>query len=70
MDGINGDRILRCSDGHFFTMSEVKRLFGTMHLGPKRILRCPIDGRWRLAGNVRACDLTQEQLAQARSHRA
>ena len=52
MDGIIGDRILRCSDNHYFTSSESNRLAGSIHLGPKRFMRCPVDGKWRIAGNA------------------
>lgn len=70
MEGIIGDRILRCSDGHYFTSSESKRLFGSIHFGAKRLMRCPVDGKWRMAGNARSTDLTPEQLEQARRYRA
>jgi hypothetical protein len=32
-------------------------------------MRCPVDGKWRLAGNARSTDLTPEQLDQARRYR-
>jgi hypothetical protein len=69
MDGIVGDRILRCSDGHLFTSSQGGRLFGSVHLGPKRFMRCPMDGRWRIAGNVNSRDLTSAEPEQAGRHR-
>jgi hypothetical protein len=69
MDGIIGDRILRCSDGHLFVSTEGRRLLGSVHFGPKRLIRCPVDGRWRLAGNVDSRDLTEQQLSQARQYR-
>jgi len=69
MEGIIGDRILRCSDGHLFVSSEGSRLLGSVHFGPKRLLRCPVDRRWRMAGNVSSGDLTEQELAQARQHR-
>jgi len=67
--GIFGDRILRCSDGHLFTSSQGRRLFGSVHLGPKRLMQCPVDGEWRVAGNVRASTLTPEQLDEAHRYR-
>jgi hypothetical protein len=70
MEGIVGDRILRCSDGHYFTAGESVRLAGSIHFGPKRLMRCPIDGKWRLAGNARSTDLSPEQLEQAQRYRA
>ena len=69
MEGIVGDRILRCSDGHYFTAGESSRLVGSIHLGRKRFMRCPVNGRWRMAGNVRSADLTSDQLEQARRYR-
>jgi hypothetical protein len=69
MEGLIGDRILRCSDGHYFTASETTRLLGSFHFGPKRLIRCPIDGKWRFAGNARSTDLTEEELEQARTYR-
>jgi len=70
VEGIVGDRILRCSDGHLFVSGEAKRLFLSVHLGPKRLIRCPVDRKLRMAGNVSAADLTEREIEQARSHRA
>lgn len=70
MEGIIGDRVLRCSDGHLFVSSEGVRLLGSLHLGPKRFMKCPVDGKWRMAGNVNSRDLTPEQLELARRYRA
>ena len=69
MEGIIGDRILRCSDGHLFTSGEAGRLLTSLHFGPKRLLRCPVDRKWRFAGNVNSKDLTEAELEEARSHR-
>jgi predicted HD phosphohydrolase len=70
MEGIIGDRVQQCSDGHYFTSRESTRLFLSLHLGAKRFMRCPVDHRWRMVGNVSSRDLTEEQLDQARTHRA
>jgi hypothetical protein len=70
VEGIIGDRILRCSDGHYFTAGESARLVRSIHFGPKRLVRCPVDGKWRLAGNARSTDLTPEHLQQAQRYRA
>jgi hypothetical protein len=67
--GIFGDRILRCTDGHLFVSSESSRLFGSVHLGPFRVIQCPVDGKMVTASNVRAKSLTPEQLAEARKYR-
>lgn len=69
MEGIIGDRILRCSDGHLFVSSESARLFRSVHLGLKRFMRCPVDNRWRIARNVNSSDLTKQELQQARAYR-
>lgn len=68
MEGIIGQRILRCSDGHLFTSSTGARLFGSIHFGPKRLMRCPVDGRWRLVGNVAAKDLSPAERVEAAEH--
>jgi hypothetical protein len=68
MDGVIGDRILRCSDGHLFTSSEGARLFTSIHLGPRRLMKCPVDGRWRIMRNVDRADLGPEELAEAAEH--
>jgi hypothetical protein len=68
LEGIIGDRILRCADGHLFVSSETARLFGSVHLGAKRFMRCPVDGKWRMASNVNSSDLTEAELQEARSY--
>ena len=68
VEGIVGDRILRCSDGHLFVSSETARLFGSVHLGAERFIRCPVDGKWRMASNVNSTDLTEAELQEARSY--
>jgi hypothetical protein len=70
MDGIIGDRILRCSDGHLFVSGEGSRLFKSVHFGPKRLIRCPVDNKLRVAGNVNSADLTELEIEQARSYRS
>jgi hypothetical protein len=67
LEGIVGDRILRCSDGHLFVSSETGRLFSSIHLGAKRLMRCPVGGNWRMASNVNSSDLTEAELQEARS---
>jgi hypothetical protein len=68
VEGIVGDRILRCSDGHLFVSNETSRLFASVHLGANRFIRCPVDGKWRMASNVNSADLTEAELQEARSH--
>jgi hypothetical protein len=69
VEGVIGRRILRCSDGHLFTSSESIRLFLSLHLGPKRLMRCPVDHKWRMMQNVNSTDLTEAELAEAAEHR-
>lgn len=64
-----GDRILRCSEGHLYTSSETARLFGSVHLGPKRLMYCPLCQKMRLTSNVRAKTLSPQQLEEARQNR-
>ena len=64
-----GDRILRCSDGHLFVSSEGARLFLSVHFGPKRLIRCPVDNKLRMASNVKSSDLTEQEIVQARQYR-
>jgi putative oligomerization/nucleic acid binding protein len=66
---IFGDRVLRCSDGHLFVSGEGERLFGSIHLGWWRMMQCPVDGRFRVCGNVRESSLTPEQLDELRRYR-
>jgi hypothetical protein len=64
-----GDRILRCTDGHLFVSSQTSRLFGSIHLGPIRRMRCPVNGNIVNCSNVRASTLSADQLEEARQHR-
>ncbi len=68
MAGIIGDRILQCSDGHYFTSSESARLFASVHLGAKRFMKCPVDGKWRIMRNAHVKDLTEAELEEARQY--
>lgn len=58
----------RCSDGHVFRLSLVRRLL-SMHLGWWKYGRCPVDGHWRLFRLVDPERLTPGQLASARGPR-
>jgi hypothetical protein len=70
VEGLIGDRILRCSDGHLFISGESARLLASVHFGPKRLIRCPVDKKLRMAGNVNSSDLTEKELDQARQYHA
>jgi hypothetical protein len=64
-----GDRVLRCTDGHLFVSSESQRLLGSIHLGWWRMMQCPVDGRFRMCGNVPETSLTPEQLEELKRYR-
>jgi hypothetical protein len=49
---------------------EAARLFQSIHLGPKRLIRCPVDQKLRIAGNVNSADLTEHEIEQALFYRA
>jgi hypothetical protein len=68
VEGIVGDRILRCAQGHLFTSGEAARLFDSVHLGSKRFMRCPVDGKWGIASNVNRLDLSEQELLEARNN--
>lgn len=63
------DPIFRCSDGHLFTASLLKLVFMSLHLGISKFLRCPVDGKWRVASPVSPGSLSDPELRQARRHR-
>jgi hypothetical protein len=48
--------------------SETSRLFGSVHLGSGRLMRCPVDGKFVKANNVSENSLTPEQLQEARQY--
>lgn len=63
MTNFVGQRILRCSDNHLFVAGTAARLFLSVHLGRKRLMRCPVDGKFRIMENVDPGDLTSAELA-------
>lgn len=69
MNDVFGDRVLQCSDGHLFVSSQQARLFGSIHFGAQRLMRCPVDGKWRMASNVNRNDLTEGELREAQRYR-
>ena len=70
VDGWIGPRVMRCSNGHLFTAGEGKRILGSVHFGPARLMRCPVDGTWGFVRNVDRRNLTQAQLTEAARYRA
>ena len=63
------ERILRCSDGHLYTAGTVSRLL-SVHLGAKRLQRCGVDHRWRVAENVNLNELSEAEIEEAGRHHA
>ncbi|GAA5199205.1 hypothetical protein GCM10023322_74300 [Rugosimonospora acidiphila] len=62
------ERILRCADGHLFVEGIGARMFLSLHLGSARLLRCPVDRRWRMARFVSPNDLSEQEIEQARAN--
>jgi hypothetical protein len=63
------DWYYRCSGGHLFVTSWPKLVFLSVHFGPSKFLRCPVDGHWRMARRVYPGDLTQAELDAAKQYR-
>lgn len=59
--GVIGVFAYRCSDGHVFRLSLVRRLL-SLHLGWSKYGRCPVDGHWRLFRLVDPKRLTPAQF--------
>lgn len=57
-----GRRVLRCHDGHLFVSTESERLFGSIHVGWWRMMQCPVDGSFRMCGNVQQKTLRPDQI--------
>lgn len=64
-----GDYVLRCADGHFYTATWDVLMFRTVHFFSTQFRRCPADGRWRTAQFVDQRMLTDAQRAQAAQNR-
>lgn len=61
-----GTQYGRCSDGHVFPIGLTDHVL-SLHLGARRLLRCPVDKRWRMVAMVWEQDLTAEELERASS---
>ncbi|GAB3916696.1 hypothetical protein GCM10011575_25310 [Microlunatus endophyticus] len=70
MFNIFGDRVMRCSNNHLFVATQGSRLFSSIHLGPFRVMQCPLDGKVGMCGNVDANSLSPQQLEEASHYRA
>lgn len=62
-------RILRCSDGHLFSATQLKLIVLSAHFVDKVWLRCPVDRKWRMADKIGASGLSETELYEARRHR-
>jgi hypothetical protein len=71
--GYAGDathRIVRCSQGHVFTMIWLPGVsFKSIRLGGARYQRCPVGSHWSLVRPVREDELTDEDRRSAWEHR-
>jgi hypothetical protein len=64
------ERIYQCSDGHLYSADWLKALVLSIHFGfGTHYQRCPVDGRWRMAKQVRPDQMTPTQLNEARRYR-
>jgi hypothetical protein len=69
MPKIRGERVMRCAEGHLFMAPLSSRLLA-VHLGPSKLMQCPVDGIWSMCGYVDPEDLSQEELAEADRYHA
>jgi len=56
----------RCPDGHVFPIRSIDRVL-SLHIGTRRLMRCPVDNRWRMVDTVWKQDLTDEEIERAGS---
>lgn len=61
-----GNQYGRCSDGHVFPLRLADHVL-SLHLGARRLLRCPVDKRWRMVEMIWEQDLTDEEIERASS---
>lgn len=64
-----GTLIFRCSDGHLFSVSWLKKLFLSVHFGTSIWTRCPVDRRWRMARRILPGALSDAEREEAARHR-
>jgi hypothetical protein len=68
--GSGFERIARCSAGHYFTSTVVPGAsFKAVRLGRARFQKCPVGDHWSIVRWVDPASLTDEQRAQAATHR-
>jgi hypothetical protein len=66
---VAGNQYGRCSDGHVFPIGVGDHVL-SLHLGTRRLMRCPVDKRWRMVEMVWEQDLTDAEIQQAASDRS
>src|SRR3954471_10473151 len=65
---MGGKLTVRCRHGHLFTTFWLPGVsFKALRLGWWRYQRCPVGGHWSLITPVRPSELTEAELAEARS---
>lgn len=62
--------ILRCSDGHLYTVTHHDLLWRSVHFGSTQFRRCPVDRKWRRASFADPRTLSRQELEEARLYRA
>jgi hypothetical protein len=68
--GMGGNTVVRCRKGHLFTTIWVPGAsFKAVRLGWARYQRCPVGRHWTLVTPVKDATLTDEERADAASHR-
>jgi len=60
------ERFYQCSDGHVYPGNPILVSLTSVHFGSKRLMRCPVDHRWRMAVTVSSGDLNIETAGEAR----
>jgi hypothetical protein len=60
--------ILRCSDGHLYTVARDTLLYRSVHFGNTQFRRCPVDHRWRMARFADLSTLTRSELEEAENN--
>jgi hypothetical protein len=66
---VSGDYVLRCSDGHFYTVTWEVLTYRTAHWFSTQFRPCPVDGRWRAAHFVDRRVMTDAQRTEAAHNR-
>jgi Protein of unknown function (DUF3887) len=60
--------VLRCSDGHLYTVTRDTLLYRSIHFGTTQFRPCPVDHKWRRAKFADLNALTRQELEEAESN--